>query len=121
MTYDRRAIMLKAWIIARRFAGNGEPLHQRLARGLRSAWEDAKTAAHVAATVAQHEAEKAARLAAQTIEALRQIVAFMKNADRLGWDGMEELQEVEAELARREAAACVRYGFQKLGCAARAR
>lgn len=105
MTYDRKAIMIEAWKIVRRFLGNGETLHEILSRALKLAWWDAKQKVRVARAA---EARKAAQreLEALPAETLARDIIALENADTLGASGRERLTDLRSALVaaqRREA------------------
>lgn len=97
MYYDRAEIMKAAWVIVRRFQGNGETLPALLSRALKSVWFDAKIEASVQATVKAQRKAQSDRTAAD-IEA---DIQDMENHDTLGHEGMQRLSELRA--ARRTA------------------
>ncbi|WP_288938820.1 hypothetical protein [uncultured Roseovarius sp.] len=89
MQYDRAEIMKAAWVIVRRFQGNGETLPALLSRALTSAWFTAKLNASAAARQPEAlEARSAADLQAQ--------IQDMENRDTLGHEGIERLAELRA-------------------------
>jgi hypothetical protein len=101
--FNRSEIMKKAWIIARRFAGNRETWAQRLSRALKSVWWDAQQAARIAASAAAEKAAKAAQFAHMSLTDLQNAILSMENSDFLGWAGMAKLAEYQTELAQRRA------------------
>ncbi|MBL9062753.1 hypothetical protein [Tabrizicola sp.] len=103
MTFDRAQIMQAAWTIARRFAGNRETWGQRLSRALKSVWWDVKDAARSAARLAAAVAERAAHFAGRSAASIRAEVENMENTDRLGFDGIQRLSDARRALAEAEA------------------
>jgi hypothetical protein len=101
--FNRSEIMTKAWVIARRFAGNSETWAQRISRALKSVWWDAQQAARIAARAAADMAAKAAKFAAMSLADLQQVIESMENSDFLGFAGMAKLAEYQIELAQRRA------------------
>lgn len=99
--YNRSDIMTAAWVIVRRFQGNGEPLPALLSRALTSAWFTAKMNASVAESAAQRRREREA-LAARPSEDLAAEIRDMENRDTLGHDGIDRLSRLR--IARNEAA-----------------
>lgn len=95
MLYNRSEIMTAAWVIVRRFQGNGEPHRQLMARALRSAWFTAKMEASVARATAQAMEEREA-LAARPAATLWGQIQDLGNRDRLGHDGIECLSQLRA-------------------------
>jgi hypothetical protein len=107
MTYDRKAIMIEAWEIVRRFLGNGETLRGLLSRALKLAWETARRAAEVT-TALQARREAQEQLEALSADELGRPIQDMENCDTLGVAGHEGLSELRRALAvakRREAKA----------------
>lgn len=105
MHFDHSAIMTAAWVIVRRFQGNGEPLRQLMARALRSAWFTAKMEAEVQRKVAEAMKEREA-LAARPAATLWGLIQDLENRDRLGHEGIERLSQLRAAYhvaAKREA------------------
>lgn len=99
MTINKAKLMRAAWVIVRRFEGNGETLHARLSRALKLVWWEAKQEARRAA-------EAAARLAAQATVVVRPITAVLADIRDLecrsslrgnDWDRLDALR---AELLR---------------------
>lgn len=70
MTINKAKLMRAAWVIVRRFEGNGETLQARLSRALKLVWWEAKQEA-------RHAAEAAAHLAAQAASVVRPIAAVL--------------------------------------------
>lgn len=97
MTFDRAAIMKDAWVIVRRFRGNGETLRGLLSRALKAVWWKAKEAARVAAMVAA----RAAQVATQRIRSAREIhadILSLENKDRMILADFDRLHSLRAEL-----------------------
>ena len=92
MHYDRAEIMKAAWVIVRRFQGNGETLPALLSRALKSVWFDAKMEASVQATVKAQRKVQNDRTAAD-IEAE---VQDLENRYTLGHEGMQRLSALRA-------------------------
>ncbi|MGM0740156.1 MAG: hypothetical protein ACQEVT_01090 [Pseudomonadota bacterium] len=100
MHYNRAEIMTAAWVIVRRFQGNGETLPRLLSRALRSAWFTAKMNASVKARKAPDDIRAAAAIKAE--------IQDMENRDTLGHEGIERLADLRAAhhaAEEREAAA----------------
>ncbi|WP_372837497.1 hypothetical protein [Phaeovulum sp.] len=95
MAIDRAKIMTEAWVIVRRFKGNGEPLRSVLSRALRVVWDNVKVAARVASEVAARFARPAR--AAETIR--REIYSF-ECKDTLRGNDWNTLRELNDELRR---------------------
>lgn len=97
--FDKSQIMKSAWTIARRFKGNGWTLGQRLAHGLRCAWEEARREVEVQRAVA----EQFAQLAARDTASLQREAVALENATYLKEQGMNHLTAIRGELQRRAA------------------
>jgi hypothetical protein len=95
MTYNRSEIMKAAWVIYRRFVGNDETHHQRLARTISFAWSEAKMNANIersrSKTKKEHEA-----LAARPIASLRNEIIKLENKTYLRPEGMTYLANLKA-------------------------
>lgn len=112
-TYDRAAIMTKAWAEAREevarksspFLGGARvSVREVFAYHLRKAWD----AARLRVRIAREEAAKIEALIALGSEALQRAITVMENTDHLGHEGRAELRLYErafAILARREVVA----------------
>lgn len=96
---DKSKIMKQAWVVARRFEGNGWSLRQRLAHGLKCVWYQAKTEKYLA----EVSAWEAAQQAAIPTEQLRYELTSLENADFIGQAGIQRMAEIRAELHRRAA------------------
>lgn len=88
MHYNRAEIMTAAWVIVRRFQGNGETLPQLMSRALRSAWFTAKMNASVKAQKASDDPRAAAAIKAE--------IQDMENRDTLGHEGIARLADLRA-------------------------
>jgi hypothetical protein len=107
MTYDRKAIMIEAWEIVRRFLGNGETLRGLLSRALKLAWETARRAAEVAKAL-QTRKQAQEQLEALSADELARRIEDMENRDALGVAGHERLsalRRAHVVAKRREAEA----------------
>ena len=105
MLYNRSEIMTAAWVIVRRFRGNGEPHRQLMARALRSAWFTAKMEAQAQRKVAEAMEEREA-LAARAAASLWAQIQDMENRNYLGHDGIVDLSQLRVAYhtaAQREA------------------
>ena len=97
--FDRRAIMLEAWTIVRRFQGNGEPLRKLLSRVLRDVWWDAKRNREMAAKEAQRRAAEL-ELISRPVDDLRAEITILENRTTLRSNGRERLRELRHALAQ---------------------
>ena len=95
MHYNRAEIMTAAWVIVRRFQGNGETLPQLMSRALRSAWFTAKMNASVKAQKASDDPRAAAAIKAE--------IQDMENRDTLGHEGIARLADLRAAHTRSRA------------------
>jgi hypothetical protein len=96
MTLDRAAIMTKAWVIVRRFKGNGETLHAKLSRALKSVWWDVKQAARVAAALALSSAQRDA--CTRSASEVRSAIHVLECKDRLIGSDWRHLDDLRGEL-----------------------
>ncbi|QFT79422.1 hypothetical protein FIU89_02280 [Roseovarius sp. THAF27] len=95
MHYDRAEIMKAAWVIVRRFHGNGEPFKSLMSRALVSAWDKARQKASVARRLEQSRRE-AETLAARTSSQLAAETTDLDNRSYLGHEGQEKLRALRA-------------------------
>ncbi|MEQ8898647.1 MAG: hypothetical protein RID23_16295 [Roseovarius sp.] len=105
MKYDLSKIMKAAWMIVRRFKGNGESHAALLSRALKAAWFKAREEVRVARMAAKAAEEREA-LANQSVAAIEAEIARLEQRNYLGHEGRERLRELHAALqtiARREA------------------
>ncbi|MGK7652408.1 hypothetical protein ACSQ76_08335 [Roseovarius sp. B08] len=111
MHYDRVEIMKAAWVIVRRFQGNGEPLSALMSRALVCAWFTARQKVSVARRMEQSRREATALAERPAAELAAEIIA-LENRSYLGHEGQEKLRglrtahkaasEREAQEAKRE-------------------
>ena len=111
MHYDRVEIMKAAWVIVRRFQGNGEPLNALMSRALVCAWFTARQKVSVARRMKQSRLDAAA-LAERPAAELAAEITGLENCSYLGHEGREKLRalrtahsaasEREAQEAKRE-------------------
>lgn len=95
MQYDRAEIMKAAWVIVRRFQGNGETLPALLSRALQSAWGTAKAEVRVAKMAAQAQRRREA-LANRPVDEIKAEISHMENRSTLGHEGIQHLAELRA-------------------------
>ena len=105
MTYNRSKIMTSAWVIVRRFKGNGESHAALLSRALKAAWFKAREEVRIARMAAMA-AQKREALADRPIAAIEAEIADIEQRTYQGHEGRERLRELRAALqsaANREA------------------
>ena len=105
MTYDLSKIMKSAWVIVRRFKGNGESHAALLSRALKAAWFTAREEVRVARMVAKAAQEREA-LANQPVAVIEAEIAALEQRNYQGHEGRERLRELRDALqtaAQREA------------------
>jgi len=93
VSYNRSKIMSDAWIIVRRFLGNGETLPALLSRALRSAWSTAKDNAAVARRSAANATKQAAQALRPSVDIWTEI-QNLENRSFLGHDGVAKLSDL---------------------------
>lgn len=101
MGYNLSSIMSAAWVIARRFNGNGEPLRALLRRSLKQAWYQAKVAAQAARKAAQRAQVEALQVEAMTYAALAEWAFLIECQDRLSSADHDQLSRIRREMDRR--------------------
>ena len=105
MTYDLSKIMKAAWVIVRRFKGNGESHTALRSRALKAAWFTAREEVRVARMAAKAAQERAA-LSSRPLAAIEAEIAALEQRNYQGHEGRERLRELRAALqpaAQREA------------------
>ena len=105
MTYDRSKIMKAAWVIVRRFKGNGESHAALLSRALKAAWFTAREEVRVARMAAKAAQQREA-LANRPVVEVEAEIARLEQKNYQGHEGRERLRELHAALrtaANREA------------------
>ncbi len=95
MHYDRAEIMKAAWVIVRRFQGNGEPLNALMSRALVCAWFTARQKVSVARRMEQSRRE-AETLATRASSQLATEITDLENRSYLGHEGQEKLRALRA-------------------------
>ena len=95
MHYDRVEIMKAAWVIARRFQGNGEPINALMSRALVCAWFTARQKVSVARRMEQSRLEAAA-LAERPAPELVTEITDLENRSYLGHEGQEKLRALRS-------------------------
>lgn len=91
--FNRAQIMKNAWVIVRRFKGNGEAVEVVLARALKSAWWDAKTEMRVKKAVAADNAAFAAEIAGLTKDQIMGKIVALENCDHLSFADRQKLAD----------------------------
>lgn len=105
MQYDLSKIMKAAWVIVRRFKGNGESHTALLSRALKAAWFKTREEVRIA-RMAARAAQKRGALADRPIAAIEAEIADIEQRTYQGHEGRERLRELRAALqsaANREA------------------
>ncbi|MDN3711047.1 hypothetical protein QWZ10_03030 [Paracoccus cavernae] len=101
MNYNLSSIMSAAWVIARRFIGNGESLRALLRRALKQAWYQAKVAAQMARKAAQRVQVSASQVEAMTYAALAEWAFVIECQDRLSTADHDQLALIRHAMAQR--------------------
>ena len=104
MKLNRSEIMRRAWVIVRRFKGNGETLAALLSRALECVWSQVKQERAIARAAAAH-AAAAALEAARPAVSLFMEIAGLDNCDFLRFEDrarLETLRRAYAVAAQRE-------------------
>ena len=93
--FDRAKIMKDAWVIVRRFKGNGESVEVLLSRALKSVWWNVKLEASVKKAVDDKMASDATKIAGLTKEDIKNRIILLENSNHLTFAERQDLADYQ--------------------------